>query len=459
MSKFNFIETEIPGVVVIEPTVFGDDRGYFMETYQIDDFAAAGIDKPFVQDNQSRSTKGVLRGLHFQKNHTQGKLVRVTMGEVYDVAVDCRPNSKTFGKWVGVTLSAENKKMFYIPEGFAHGFLVLSDVAEFCYKCTDVYDPTAEGGIPYDDPTVNVQWPDCGCEHKTSAKDKEHTPFAEQKFEYFEKDGFRGTDVQNLKNSFASFWKYRYLLQNLITRDFKLKYRRSVLGVAWSVLNPLLTCLVMWAVFGALFNQRGDGIEDFPLFLIIGQLMFNFFRESTSMAMESVLKNGPLLRKVYIPKYIFPLEKCCFALVNFFFSLVALFFVALVTWSHISLRTVLLAVYPIVMLFVFSLGVGLILSTMYVFVRDIMHIWEVFCTLLVYGSAIFYDPSQMASWMQAVINLNPIYWYITAVRSCVMWGTGLTLNMVLIPFLCSALSLGIGVYVFKKNQDKFVLYM
>ena len=126
--------------------------------------------------------------------------------------------------------------------------------------------------------------------------------------------------MQNLKNSFASFWKYRYLLQNLITRDFKLKYRRSVLGVAWSVLNPLLTCLVMWAVFGALFNQRGDGIEDFPLFLIIGQLMFNFFRESTSMAMESVLKNGPLLRKVYIPKYIFPLEKCCFALVNFFFS-------------------------------------------------------------------------------------------------------------------------------------------
>ena len=158
MGKFNFIETEIPGVVVIEPTVFGDDRGYFMETYQIDDFAAAGIDKPFVQDNQSRSTKGVLRGLHFQKN-----------------------------QWVGVTLSAENKKMFYIPEGFAHGFLVLSDVAEFCYKCTDVYDPTAEGGIPYDDPTVNVQWPDCGCEHKTSAKDKEHTPFAEQKFEYFEK--------------------------------------------------------------------------------------------------------------------------------------------------------------------------------------------------------------------------------------------------------------------------------
>ena len=187
MSKFNFIKTDIPDVQIIEPTVFGDDRGYFMETYQIDEFAAAGIDKPFVQDNQSRSTKGVLRGLHFQTKHTQGKLVRVTLGEVFDVAVDCRPNSKTFGKWVGATLSADNKKMLWIPEGFAHGFVVLSDVAEFCYKCTDVYAPTAEGGIPYDDPTVNVQWPYCGCEHKTSAKDKEHTPFAAQKFEYFEK--------------------------------------------------------------------------------------------------------------------------------------------------------------------------------------------------------------------------------------------------------------------------------
>ena len=148
MGKFIFTQTEIPGVVVIEPQVFGDDRGYFMETYQKDQFAEAGIDKEFVQDNQSRSTRGVLRGLHFQKNHTQGKLVRVTKGEVYDVAVDCRPHSATFGKWVGVTLSEENKKMFYIPEGFAHGFLVLSDVAEFCYKCTDVYDPTSEGGIP-----------------------------------------------------------------------------------------------------------------------------------------------------------------------------------------------------------------------------------------------------------------------------------------------------------------------
>ena len=266
--------------------------------------------------------------------------------------------------------------------------------------------------------------------------------------------------MRTIKNYFVGFWRYRYLLQNLISRDFKLKYRRSVLGVAWSVLNPLLTCLVMWAVFGSLFNSRGQGIENFAVFLIIGQLMFNFFRESTTMAMESVLKNAPLLRKVYIPKYVFPLEKTCFALVNCIFSFVALLIVVLITRAPLSLSTALLAIYPLVMLFFFSLGIGLLLSALYVFVRDIMHIWEVFCTLLVYGSAIFYDPTQMGiAWVQCAINLNPIYWYITSFRSCVMWGEGLTPNMLLIDFLCAALSMTLGLWVFKANQDKFVLYM
>lgn len=187
MSKFTFTKTELPGVVIIEPTVYGDARGYFMETYQKDEFAAAGIDREFVQDNQSKSRRGVLRGVHFQKEHTQGKLVRVTLGEVFDVAVDCRPGSATFGKWTGVVLSEENKRQFYVPQGFAHGFLVLSDEAEFCYKCTDVYDPASEGGIPYDDPTVGIQWPDCGCDYRLSEKDQKHTPFAQQSFDYFER--------------------------------------------------------------------------------------------------------------------------------------------------------------------------------------------------------------------------------------------------------------------------------
>lgn len=159
MGKFNFIKTAIDGMFIIEPTVFGDERGYFLETYHYEEFKAAGIDVNFVQDNQSKSKKGVLRGLHFQTKNPQGKLVRVISGEVFDVGVDLREGSPTFGKWVGATLSAENKRQLYIPEGFAHGFLVLSDEAEFVYKCTNFYDPKNEGGIIYNDPDINISWP------------------------------------------------------------------------------------------------------------------------------------------------------------------------------------------------------------------------------------------------------------------------------------------------------------
>ena len=176
---FTFEKTKLPGVIIIHPQVFGDSRGYFMETYKKGQFADAGIDKEFVQDNESSSTKGVLRGLHFQKNHTQGKLVRVTHGEVFDVAVDVRPGSDTYGQWVGTILSAEKKNMFYIPEGFAHGFLVLSDTAEFCY--------TSEGGIPWNDPTIAVEWPLLDVPYRTSEKDEKHEAFDTQDFSWAEK--------------------------------------------------------------------------------------------------------------------------------------------------------------------------------------------------------------------------------------------------------------------------------
>ena len=173
MGKFNFIKTDIEGVFIIEPTTFGDERGYFMETYQYNDFAAAGIDVKFVQDNQSMSKKGVLRGLHFQKQFPQSKLVRVIRGEVYDVAVDLREGSPTYGKYVGVLLSAENKRQFFIPKNFAHGFLVLSDEAEFVYKVDDFYHPNDEGGLMWNDPTVGVNWPiEDGMEIILSEKDK-----------------------------------------------------------------------------------------------------------------------------------------------------------------------------------------------------------------------------------------------------------------------------------------------
>ena len=159
MGSFIFNKCDIEGLYVIEPKVFGDARGYFMETYNYEDFKAAGLDMVFVQDNQSMSKKGVLRGLHFQKKHPQGKLVRVLSGTVYDVAVDLRKSSPTYGKYYGVILSAENKKMFYVPEGFAHGFLVLSESAEFTYKCTDFYHPEDEGGIIWNDPDIGIEWP------------------------------------------------------------------------------------------------------------------------------------------------------------------------------------------------------------------------------------------------------------------------------------------------------------
>lgn len=162
----------IEGLCIIEPAVYGDSRGYFMETYNQKDMEAAGLTMQFVQDNQSCSVKGVLRGLHFQKEFPQGKLVRVVRGNVFDVAVDLRNGSDTYGKWFGIELSEENKKQFYIPEGFAHGFLVLSDVAEFCYKCTDFYRPNDEGGLAWNDPTIGIDWPKLDAAYILSEKDK-----------------------------------------------------------------------------------------------------------------------------------------------------------------------------------------------------------------------------------------------------------------------------------------------
>lgn len=159
MGEIKVTTCDIEGLKIIEPKVFGDNRGYFMETYNYNDFKAAGIDCQFVQDNQSASKRGVLRGLHFQINYPQDKLVRVINGEVFDVVVDLRAGSATYGKWFGVILSAENKKQFFVPKGFAHGFLVLSEYAEFCYKVTDFYHPNDEGGIIWNDPEIGIEWP------------------------------------------------------------------------------------------------------------------------------------------------------------------------------------------------------------------------------------------------------------------------------------------------------------
>ena len=177
MSNFTFSPTDIPGVQIVDVKCFGDARGYFMETYRAADFAAAGITDAFVQDNQSCSHRGVLRGLHFQKRHQQAKLVRAISGEIFDVAVDLRRGSATYGRWVGVVLSAENRRQLYIPRGFAHGFQVLSEQAVFAYKCGDVYHPEDEGGLMWNDPEIGIDWPvPENAELLLSEKDQHHQP-------------------------------------------------------------------------------------------------------------------------------------------------------------------------------------------------------------------------------------------------------------------------------------------
>lgn len=183
MGNFTFNETKIKDVYIIDVKTYGDNRGYFMETYKESDFKAAGLNYNFVQDNQSSSRKGVLRGLHFQKTHPQAKLVRVLKGEVFDVAVDLRKDSSTYGQWVGVVLSEENKRQFMIPRGFAHGFVVMSDYAEFAYKCDELYHPEDEGGIMWNDPAIGIEWPEVG-EIILSEKDKIHPSLADSKIEF-----------------------------------------------------------------------------------------------------------------------------------------------------------------------------------------------------------------------------------------------------------------------------------
>ena len=175
MGQIKVTKCPIEGLYIIEPTVHGDNRGYFVETYNQRDMQENGLNMVFVQDNQSMSVKGVLRGLHFQKQYPQGKLVRVIKGRVFDVAVDLRAGSATYGKWYGVELTEQNKKQFYISEGFAHGFLVLSDTAEFCYKCTDFYHPGDEGGLAWNDPAIGIEWPDLVGDYNGSASGEGYT--------------------------------------------------------------------------------------------------------------------------------------------------------------------------------------------------------------------------------------------------------------------------------------------
>lgn len=272
-----------------------------------------------------------------------------------------------------------------------------------------------------------------------------------------------------LKATLRVFFNYRPLLKNLVNRDIKVKYRRSVLGVLWSVLNPLLMMLVMTLVFSTIFAgnakmfpivQATGRPPSFALYIISGQLIFSFYSESTSAAMDSVLGNAQLIKKVYIPKYIFPLEKVLFGFVNLVLSFVALIIVMIATRSPLNWWMLLIPV-VLVLLTGFNLGIGLILSCMVVFFRDIKHLYSVFVLALTYMTPIFYPESIYGNFsaISYVVKFNPMYWYVGMFRQILIYGEAPTGRMWFATVACSAIALLVGLVVFRKKQDDFILHI
>jgi len=253
----------------------------------------------------------------------------------------------------------------------------------------------------------------------------------------------------------SKLYKFRSLLYQLVKRDFKAKYKRSFLGIIWTILNPLLTMLVLTIVFSSLF--RFD-IENFPVYLLSGQLIFSFFSEATTLSMGSILSAGSLIKKVNLPKYIFPISKVLSSLINLFFSFLALIIVMVITRAPFS-WTMLLAPLPILYTLLFSLGVGLILSAAVVFFRDMMYLYNIFLTILVYLTPIFYPISIIPDRFRFLVSLNPIYHFVECFRTVAIYGGIPTLWQNVVCCLMSLASLLAGLYVFYKKQDRFILYI
>lgn len=258
-----------------------------------------------------------------------------------------------------------------------------------------------------------------------------------------------------MKAYFEAFYRYRYLLKTLVQRDLKVKYRRSFLGYLWSILNPLLMMIVLTTVFSTLFRSN---IEYFPVYYLTGSLIFNFYSEATTGALGSVLGASSLIKKVYIPKYIFPVEKCLFSFVNMLFSLVAVVIIIVVTRMPVT-WTILLFPIPMIYTLIFSLGMGLILASLNVFLRDLGHLYGVLIMAWMYLTPIIYPVDILSEGMQRFMTFNPMYYYVTYFRNLVMYGVIPDLATNLICIIIGLVSVIIGLIVFKKAQDKFILYI
>ena len=260
---------------------------------------------------------------------------------------------------------------------------------------------------------------------------------------------------KNFKVYIQALKKYRFLLEDMVTRDIKLKYRRSVVGLLWSILNPLLMMVVITAVFQNLFRFE---IENFAVYYLTGWVVYNFVTEATSGAMTSIISSSALIRKVYIPKYIFPMQKCVFSFVNMLFSLVALFVVMLVLQVKITWCVLLIPI-PLVLALVFAIGLGMILSTVAVFFRDMIHLYGVFTMVWMYLTPIIYPEEILVGVMQTIMKLNPLYYYVDYFRQLTLYGTLPQTENLLIMVFCSIVSFLLGVAVFKKKQDRFILFI
>ncbi len=259
-----------------------------------------------------------------------------------------------------------------------------------------------------------------------------------------------------MKEKLSTFWRYRFLLTNLIGRDLKVKYRRSKLGVLWSVLNPLLMMLVMTAVFSKFFRMD---IPNYPVYLLSGNLLFTFFNDSTTSAMGSVLYSAPLIKKVYVPKYIFPMEKSCFAFVNMLFSMLALLVIMVLTGAPFY-ASIIGAIIPLFFMFLFCMGVGLFLAAGAVYFRDVMHFWSVIIMALNYATPIFYPEAiWQGTFMAYVGKLNPIYWYISTFRDCIINGVFPSALQIGLCAVFAVIALVFGARVFAKAQDNFILHI
>lgn len=254
---------------------------------------------------------------------------------------------------------------------------------------------------------------------------------------------------------FKTFWKYKGLLNELVIRDIKVKYRRSVLGYVWSVLNPLLMMIVIATVFAHMF--RFD-IDNYPIYLLTGQLIYNFYSDSTNLSMTSIICSGSLIKKVHLPKYIFPLSRTLSSFVNLLFSLAAILIMLAITRTKIT-PVIFLFPLPLFYVLLLCIGMGLILSVLAVYFRDMLHLYSVFLTALMYLTPIFYPVKQLPSYALSIIKLNPLYHIVLMFRNIVMYGTFPTLKENLICFSFGALSIIIGLIIFSKKQDNFVLYL